>query len=75
MPTTLEEFDQQIRPHLHGIEAGAEMCRRHVDQLVYRPTFNTLAFDELQTLEKTLRAALDKVRSVQAAFLRLPQDE
>ena len=70
--TTLAEWDQTIGPHLHGIEAGAEMCSRHVRQLVYRPAFETLAFEDLQKLERLLAAALDKVRAAQRAYREKP---
>jgi hypothetical protein len=72
MTTTLADWDEKVRPHLHGIESGAEMCTRHVGQLVYRPTFETLAFEDIQKLERLLSTALDKVRAAKRAYRELP---
>lgn len=70
--TTLAEWDADIAPHLHGIQAGAEMCTRHVGQLVYRPTFETLAFEDLQKLEILLSRALGKVTDARRAYQQKP---
>lgn len=71
MTMTLAEWDEKVRPHLHGIEAGAEMCSRHIGQLVYRPAFETLAFEELEKLERLLGAALKKVSRAKRAYQEL----
>jgi len=72
MTTTLAEWDEKIAPHLHGISAGANMCARHVGQLVYQPTFETLAFEDLQKLERLLSMALDKVQRARRDFREKP---
>lgn len=71
---TLEQWDAEIAPHLHAIEAGAQMVSRHVGQLVYRPVFDTLAADEMAKLEALLAIALDKVRTAQRNFNGKPVD-
>ena len=71
---TLEQWDSEIAPHLHGIEAGAQMVSRHVGQLVYQPIFDALAADEMAKLEALLTIALDKVRTAQRDFERKPAD-
>ena len=72
---TLDEWDARIRPHLHGIEAGAEMCSRHVKQLLYQPTFETIAFDDLEKLHQILSLAVKKVNAAKAAYRALPSDD
>lgn len=70
--TTLAEWDEHVAPHLHGIQAGAEMCTRHVGQLVYKPTFETLAFEDLQKLEILLSRALGKVTDARRRYQQKP---
>lgn len=72
MSTTLEDWERDTKPHLHGIEAGAEMCRRHVGQLIYRPVFETLAYEDLEKLERLLAAALEKVRRAKRDYREKP---
>lgn len=62
MSMPLNEWDAKVGYHLHGIEAGAEMCQRHISQMVYAPDFETIAHDDLKTLESFLTTALAKVR-------------
>lgn len=71
---TLEQWDAEIAPHLHGIEAGAQMAARHVGQLVYQPKFETLAAEELVKLQTVLDLASAKVRAARRAFAELPVD-
>lgn len=71
----LDAWRAAIRPHLEGIEVGAEMCRRHVGHLVFKPPFDTLAFEELQKLDRILVLALEKVRKAQAAYRELQTGE
>jgi hypothetical protein len=73
--TTLAEWDEHVAPHLHGIQAGAEMCTRHVGQLVYQPVFQTLAYEDLEKLERLLARALDKVMSAKRDFKGLPSGD
>ena len=72
MRTTLAEWDAWIRPHLHGIATGAEICARHVKHLVHKPAFETLAFAALEETERELVAALEKVRAVKRSYRELP---
>jgi len=72
MKITLAEWDAWIRPHLHGIAAGAEICARHVKHLTQTPAFETLAFAALEETERDLLAALEKVRAVKRAYRELP---
>lgn len=71
---TLAEYDERIGLHLHAIEAGADMVRSHVEQLVYRPAFDTLAFEHIEKLEGLLGSALEKVRGAKRAFREKPVD-
>jgi hypothetical protein len=65
---SLAEWDQYVAPHLHGIEAGAQMCARHVVQMVYRPGFETIAEFELKKAESILTAALARVREARRMY-------
>lgn len=69
---TLTEYDQQVGQHLHAIVAGAEMVKSHVGQLVYKPAFETLAFEEIENIERALARALDKVRAAKQAYQNAP---
>lgn len=72
MRTTLAEWDAWIRPHLHGIETGAEICARHVKHLLSAPDFETLAFASLEETERVLAAALEKIRAAKLAYREKP---
>lgn len=71
---SLAEWDEKIAPHLHAIENGAEMAARHVGHLVRQPAFATLAYDEMEKLERMLMLTLDRVRAAKRAFRELPPD-
>lgn len=73
--TTLAEWEVNIAPHLHGIQAGAEMCSRHVGQLIYKPVFETLAFEDLEKLEILLSRALGKVTDARRAYQQKPSGD
>ena len=69
MTLSLSEWDEKIGRHLHYIEAGAEMCARHVSQLIWRPQFETYTVDDLKHVEGCLTLALDKVRKAHADYV------
>jgi hypothetical protein len=64
----LEEWDIKIRPHLHSIELGAEMAKRHTHALLCRPEFPTLAMVELGECRRVLETALADVIAAQAIY-------
>jgi hypothetical protein len=68
MKLDLAEWDQRIARHLHMIEAGAELCARHVDQMIFRPSFETIAETELVTLENILTTALRRVKQARESY-------
>jgi hypothetical protein len=70
MKLTLEQWDAKIRPHLRGIENGAEMITRHVNQMMGKPDFETLAHHDLQACETVLAIALERVIRALADFER-----
>lgn len=72
MTTTLAEWDEQVGQHLHSIIAGAAMVKSHVSQLVYRPSFDTMAFEEIENVERCLDRALDKIRYAKRAYQEKP---
>lgn len=72
MTLPLAEWDEKIGPHLQGIESGADICLRHVHQLVFRPDFDTIAFDDLVRTEKTLAAALAKIQNAIRLYSEAP---
>jgi hypothetical protein len=74
MTLSLAEWDERIGKHLHGIEAGADMCLRHAHQMAFRPDFETLALGDLERAEKTLEAALRKIRSAAMLYRETPPD-
>ena len=69
---TLAEYDEQVGQHLHAIVAGAEMVKSHVGQLVYRPSFETLAYEQIETLERLLSNALAKVTTAKRTYREKP---
>ena len=74
MTHTLADWDEKVKPHLHGIIAGASMVSSHVSQLVYQPIFETFAAGDLETIERTLSWALEKVRTAKRDFHAKPQE-
>lgn len=65
---TLEDYDSHVGNHLKFITAGAEMCARNAQQLVARPTFETLAEGELARAKQVLADALAKVEAATVEF-------
>jgi hypothetical protein len=74
MTRTLHEYDVQVGQHLHEIIEGAAKIKSHVLQMVYQPHFDTLAFEEIENIERLLCNALEKVRYAKAAYRGLPRD-
>jgi hypothetical protein len=72
MPLTLAEWDAWIKPHLQNIEAGAELCAKHVRKLAFQPEFTTLASEAMDEAEMVLVQALKKLRAAQRAYRELP---
>lgn len=68
MHLSLDEWDTKIKHHLAMIEHYAWMCERHVDELIFRPDFETRAAGELGRIEHVLAVALTRVRSAQANY-------
>jgi hypothetical protein len=71
---TLADYDKQVGQHLHEIVAGAEMVKSHVAQMVYRPSFETLAYEQIETIERELSRALEKVRAAKSRYREKPVD-
>ena len=65
----LAEWDIKVRPHLHAIEAGAEMALRHTRQLVCKPEFLTLSEAELGECRRVLQAALADIVAAQTLYV------
>jgi len=74
MALSLSEWDEKVGRHLHYIEAGAEMCARHVSQLIWRPQFETYTLDDLGHVERCLTMALAKVQKAQADYAEKQPD-
>lgn len=55
---TLEEWDADIGRHLSLIEAGAEICERHAQQLAGMPDWETKAMERVRQAERILSRAL-----------------
>jgi hypothetical protein len=72
MPMPLDQWHEEVSRHLALIEAGADICVRHVEQLPLRPDFRTLAEEELCQCEAALQHALTKVRLAQAIYRDKP---
>jgi hypothetical protein len=68
MPMPLDQWDIMVRPHLMLIEAGAQMCMSHCEQLPIRPYFATKAEDDMRRCEAALAAALEKIRTARAIY-------
>lgn len=72
MKLTLAEYDLMIGRHLQFIREGSEMVRRHVDQMKFRPDFDTLAFDAIEQTEVALERALARLREAKIIYLGRP---
>lgn len=66
---SLSEYHEKVGKHLDFIEAGAAMAARHARALERRPAYETLAQDELQKVEASLRAALANVEAARSTYL------
>jgi hypothetical protein len=66
----LDQWCWEIDRHLDRIEAGADMCLRHVEQLPLRPGFESKAEDVMRRCESTLRQALITVRRARQVYQR-----
>lgn len=65
---TLSDWDCRVRPHLHGIEAGAEMAARHARALPFKPGFETKAEDELAQARRVLESSLALIVAAQEMY-------
>ena len=65
---TLEQYDRRVARHLHMIEAGIEVCERHVDQLVFRPNFETICEIDMARVEEVLAQALRRIHDAQRKY-------
>lgn len=65
---TLFDWDREVRPHLHFIEAGANMVARHASLLPCKPYFETIAEDELAKSRAVLEAALQNIIAAQQTY-------
>jgi hypothetical protein len=74
MSLPLAEYDEKIGRHLKYIREGADMIVRHVDQMVFRPDFESLAEAEIEKAETWLVTALERVRRAKAEFRKKPVD-
>jgi hypothetical protein len=70
----LEEYHNKIGKHLHLIEAGAEMAARHARMMVQKPSFDTIAQDEMERAERVLEAALLSVRNAKSVYAAKPME-
>jgi hypothetical protein len=68
----LQDWDVKVKPHLHFIEAGAEMAARHARLLLIRPDFTTHAQDELVQARQVLESALTTIKTAQEAYEAKP---
>jgi hypothetical protein len=67
-PLELSQWDAGMGRNHQFIEAGAEMCARHVRQLIGKPDFESLAFDEMSKTKAILESALVKFNQAMAEY-------
>lgn len=65
---TLFDWDVTVKPHLHFIEAGANMAARHASMLPCKPYFETHAEEELAKARAVLEAALQNIIAAQQTY-------
>jgi hypothetical protein len=65
---TLADFDINVKPHLHFIEAGAAMAARHASLLPCKPDFATIAEHELAEARGVLARALADIAQAQQIY-------
>jgi hypothetical protein len=71
---TLQDWDVKVKPHLHLIEAGAEITVRHTNALLCRPDFKSLSEAELGECRRVLETALADIRTAQAIYASKPRE-
>jgi hypothetical protein len=64
----LEQWDRDVGLHLRYIVAGTEMIASHVNQIPFRPEFETMAEDQMEFIERLLENKLECVRRARAEF-------
>jgi len=64
----LSEWSLSITPYLDGIRMGANMAARNARMLVARPSFETMAQDDLQKAREAVKAALATIEAAEAAY-------
>jgi hypothetical protein len=67
-PLDLAQWHMQVGRHLQMIEAGAEICERHVVQLLGIPEWPTRAADDLERVEKVFADGLERIRQVRVTM-------
>lgn len=82
MGIPLQQWDEEIAPVLHDIEAQARWCILHADRvrnLIHRlkmvPDFDSQARHELMMAQEALSAAADAINSTIIQYDGLPKDE
>lgn len=70
---TLREWDQLVGRHLSLIEAGAEICERHVKLLKGLPEWETRAAQDIEVAERSLREAYLTIVRVRKAMEDKPR--
>ncbi|MET4210490.1 hypothetical protein [Bradyrhizobium sp. LA2.1] len=74
-PIPLADWEASVRPHLDFIEAGAAMAARHARALSRRPSFESLAEDELRRTRDVLQRALSDITAAQEAYQKAPAEQ
>jgi hypothetical protein len=72
---SMQEWDEEIRPHLMAIEDGAAKVISHATQLRLKPPFETRAEHALQRAETVLATALARVQHARAIYQAKRIDE
>jgi hypothetical protein len=68
----ITDYDRTIKPHLTAAQEYAYRAGREISRLPARPTFFTLAQEELAQARATLERALEAIKAAQAEYEAKP---
>lgn len=68
-------YETAIKPHLTAAHEYAYRASREISRMPQRPTFFTLAQDELDKAETEASRILEVIRSAKAAYADKPLEE
>lgn len=71
---SISTYDRTIKPHLTAAQEYAYRTAREIGRMPMRPTFFTLAQDELDRAEREAQRLLETIQSAKAQYEAKPME-